>query len=93
MKTLIIYDNEGYIISQMSGSVREPIGIPFLWVEIPQGKRIVEIDVTEIENPTAVFEDTPLTEVDMLKQENLNLTETIIDLDYRLSILEMNGGV
>ncbi len=32
MKALIIYDNEGYIISQRSGQPlpREPIGVPFL---------------------------------------------------------------
>jgi len=37
-KTLIIYDAEGYIISQMGGNVREPVGIPFMWVETPKGK-------------------------------------------------------
>lgn len=37
-KTLIIYDAEGYIVSQMDGNVREPVGIPFMWVETPKGK-------------------------------------------------------
>jgi hypothetical protein len=30
--TLIIYDHDGYIIAQMSGSIREPVGIP-CWVK------------------------------------------------------------
>ena len=47
MQTLIIYDSTGFIISQMSGDVREPIGIPFMWVEIPKGHYIKEVDTTK----------------------------------------------
>ena len=54
MQTLIIYDSEGFIISQMSGNVREPIGIPFMWVEIPEGHYAKEVDVTT-EPHTAIF--------------------------------------
>lgn len=93
MKTLIIYDGEGYIIQQITGSYRVPIDIPYLELEIPEGKRIISIDVTDIENPVPVYIDIPKEEIEVLKEENLNLTETIIDLDYRLSLIEMNGGV
>lgn len=84
MNTLIIYDLTGYIISQMSGSVREPVGIPFLWVEIPQGKRIVSIDVSG-ETHTPVFEDLPKSEVQLL-QEQVN------DLNVAMAAL-MGGAV
>lgn len=84
MNTLIIYDSTGYIISQMSGSVREPVGIPFLWVEIPQGKRIVSIDVSG-ETHTPVFEDLPKSEVQLL-QEQVN------DLNVAMAAL-MGGAV
>lgn len=41
MNTLIIYDNTGYVVSQMAGSVREPQGgVQFLWIEIPEGQRL-----------------------------------------------------
>ena len=66
MQTLIIYDSEGYIISQMSGDVREPVGIPFLWIEIPKGKRIVSVD--SVTN-TPVFEDLPRSETEILKEQ------------------------
>ena len=66
MQTLIIYDSEGYIISQMSGDVREPVGIPFLWIEIPKGKRIVSVD-PETNEP--IFEDLPVPEIQQLRDQ------------------------
>ena len=85
MNTLIIYDQEGYIISQMSGSVREPIGIPFLWVEVPVGRRIVSVDVSG-ETHTPVFEDLPKSETQIL-QERIDLVQEALD------DLILNGGV
>ncbi|MBE5965431.1 MAG: hypothetical protein E7255_00385 [Lachnospiraceae bacterium] len=66
MQTLIIYDATGYIISQMSGDVREPVGIPFLWIEIPEGKRVVSVDP---ETGTPVYEDLPVPEIQQLKDQ------------------------
>lgn len=73
MKTLIIYDNEGYILATRQGqpAPREPIGVPFLNVEIPEGKRIkitdgigVDVSVTPHE---VILESVPLSETDLLK--------------------------
>lgn len=63
MNTLIIYDSTVYVISQASGFVREPIGIPFIWAEIPGGKRIkitdgIGVDVSVTPN-VAISEDIP----------------------------------
>ena len=75
MKTLIIYDNEGYIISTRQGqpSPRKPIGVPYLEVEIPSNKQIkitdgigVDVSVTPHE---VILEDIPPTEIDVMKQE------------------------
>lgn len=79
MDTLIIYDSEGYIISQMQGSVREPVGIPFMWVEVPEDKRVSSIDVSS-ETHTPVFEDLPKTEVQQLKEENLEIKLALAEL-------------
>ena len=68
MSTLIIYDTTGYIISQMAGDVREPVGIPFMWVEIPDGKRLVKID-TSAEEHQPVFADLPKSEIEELKEQ------------------------
>lgn len=80
MNTLVIYDSTGYIISQASGSVREPIGIPFLWVEMPQGKQIkitngIGIDVSITPN-VVILEDIPKSEMQLL-QEKISEMETL----------------
>ena len=64
--TLIIYDSTGKIYYQVSGAVTEPTGIPFLWVDVPEGKYIKSVDVA---TNTAVFEDTPLSDIDIKIQE------------------------
>lgn len=66
MNTLVIYDNTGYIISQMSGSVREPQGgVQFMWVTIPEGKRLVSIN-TGVTPNVPVFEVIPPTDEERL---------------------------
>lgn len=67
MNTLVIYDSTGFIISQMSGDIREPIGIPFMWVEIPQNKRLIGINTAK--NPhVPVFEDIAPSETDIINE-------------------------
>ena len=86
MKTLIIYDNEGYIISTRQGqpSPRKPVGVPYLEVDIPEGKRIkidengIGVDVTKTPHEV-ILEDIPPTEVDTLKKQ-------VADLTYQLMI-------
>lgn len=85
MKTLIIYDNEGYILSIRQGqpSPRLPVGVPYLEVEIPQGKQIkivdgIGVDVSKTPHEL-ILEDIPPTEVDTLKNQ-------IADLTYQLMI-------
>lgn len=83
MKTLIIYDDTGYIISAMAGSIREPQGgVQFLWAEIPTGKQLkitdgigVDVSVTPHQ---AILEDIPKTEIELLK-EQLALTQQAVD--------------
>lgn len=84
MKTLIIYDNEGYVISTRQGepSPREPIGIPFLNVEIPEGKQIkitdgIGVDVL-VTPHKVILEDIPPTEIEELKQVVADLTEVVL---------------
>ena len=81
MSTLIIHDNEGYIISVISGepAPREPQGVPFLWVDIPTGKQLkitngigVDVSVTPHQ---AIFEDIPPTEIEVLKEDTSAVAE------------------
>lgn len=84
MNTLVIYDNTGFVISQMSGDVREPIGIPFQWIEVPEGKRIVSIN-PETNEP--IFEDLPKSQIEILKEQITMQEQAIIELSM------MVGGV
>lgn len=81
MKTLIVYDNEGYLISQQQGqpSPREPIGVPFMLVEIPDNKRLTGVDVS-VTPHVPIFEDNPLTETELLKEENMSLKLAVAEL-------------
>ncbi|MEK4148911.1 hypothetical protein NST02_23300 [Robertmurraya sp. FSL W8-0741] len=81
MNTLIIYDETGYVLSIRHGkpAPREPIGVPFLWVDIPDGKRILSVDTTTTPHQT-ILEDIPPSETDLLKEENLTLKLAIAEL-------------
>ncbi|MBG9692710.1 hypothetical protein [Lysinibacillus sphaericus] len=48
MKTLIIYDTDGVVISISSSAqeLRQPKGVPFLVIDTPQNKQVVGVDVT-----------------------------------------------
>lgn len=92
MNTLIIYDETGYLLSIRSGepAPREPIGVPFLWVEIPKGKQIkitdgigVDVSVTPHQ---VILEDIPPTELEVLEAK-LITTQKAVDF------LLMTGGM
>jgi hypothetical protein len=63
LKQLIIYDNEGYVISQATGDVRTPVGVPYMLVEVPTKKYIERIDVIDPLNHVPVFADIAKSEV------------------------------
>ena len=86
MEYLIIYDSTGYIISQMAGSVREPVGIPYMRVKIPEGKRLIGID-TNKEEHEPIFEDLPKSEVEQLKEQIAMQEQAILELSM------MIGGI
>lgn len=88
-KTLIVYDNTGYVIQQITGSYRIPTGVPYLEVEIPTGKRIkseigVDISVTPHQ---AILEDIPLTEIEQLRQKTELQEQALAELTMYISTL------
>lgn len=90
MKTLIIYDDEGYILSnsQSSQGEREPVGVPFIHSIIPEGKQVsynngIGVDVS-VTPHKLILEDIPLTETEQLKKQvatNLIATRKLIRVD------------
>lgn len=86
MKTLIIYDEQGYILSARSGqpAPREPQGVPFLWADIPDNKRIkttdgIGVDVSKTPHEV-ILEDVPPSEIDLLKEENVVMKQSMAEL-------------
>lgn len=84
MKTLIIYDNTGYILLTQSGEYRTPEGgIQFIEVEVPTGKRAVSIDT---ETNTPVYEDIPKSETELLQEKINQLEKDIADLTLEVAV-------
>ncbi|CUU47352.1 MULTISPECIES: hypothetical protein [Clostridium] len=81
MKTLVIYDNEGYIYLQLtSENNRIPQGgINYLEVEVPVGKYIKSIDVSITPNEP-IYEDMPKTDIEKLQEQVENLAQANAEL-------------
>lgn len=81
-KTLIIYDLDGTIIQQRTGSYNIPNGLPYLEVEVPSGKYIKGISIgnqgINMAEDVVVFEDIPKSEVELLNIE-LETTKELVD--------------
>lgn len=88
MKTIIIYDNTGKIFYTMKGNYIIPQGgIQYLEIEIPDGKEIVGIDVTDPISPQLIYEDLAPDEIEVLRKQveelstsNSELSETLDDI-------------
>lgn len=76
-KTLIIYDLNGTIIQQVTGFYKVPNGVPFIEVVIPQGKRVVSVNV---ETKEPILEDIPPSEIELLQNKISILTQEIEEL-------------
>ena len=78
MQTLIIYDTTGQIISQLKGSnLREPEGIPFLRVDVPDGKMAVSVDVS---TETVVYENLPKSLIDRMDDIEQDQADLLLNL-------------
>lgn len=85
MKTLVFYDNNGKIFCMTTGTYEIPDGgIQYLETEIPEGKMLVSVDVSNPDNHTPVFKDIPEDEtskrISELEEENMALALTIDDI-------------
>lgn len=75
MQTLVVYDHEGYIYEQMSSESiqREPVGLPFILIELPEGKRIKTVDGIGVDVSATphrvILEDIPPSETQVLNDK------------------------
>lgn len=88
MKTLIIYDNEGKIYSQMSEGYPIPKNeVQFLEIEIPGGKRFKKIDTSVIPH-NIILEDIPKSQIELLQEELAQNTKEIAKKDLAIEQLQ-----
>jgi len=79
-KGLIIYANDGKVITILPGYEAVPAGVQGIIADIPQNMKSVTIDVV---HRTVTFEVYPITE-----DEVTNLQDALIELEERVSALE-----
>lgn len=77
MRTLIVYDANGYVFYTASGDVKEPVGVPFMWVDVTPGKYVSNVDVTS-DPHEAELVDLPKSEVDKLN-DRLTVLQSALD--------------
>lgn len=82
MNTLVLYDAEGYVFHTITGSFREPVGIPYIIVEVPEGKRVAAVD-TENDN-TPIFEDLQTPTINQLLSKLNQQEEMTVELEAAL---------
>ena len=84
-KTLIIYDNKGIVISQVTGNYKIPNGLPYIEVEIPNDKYVESVDV---ETKKVIYGDIPKTEIETLNDKISILTEENEKLKQELALTQ-----
>ncbi|MER1999070.1 MAG: hypothetical protein ABS882_04785 [Lysinibacillus sp.] len=72
--TLAIYDNNGKIFTQITGDYEKPVGLQHIETTIPQGKVLVGVNA---ETHEPIFEDIPKSEVELLREQNKQLSDTV----------------
>lgn len=92
-KSLVLYDDSGKIIQIINGDdINEPLGIPFLWVDIPWGKELICVNTESIPH-MPVFNDMPKPKSQILLDKMKEIINSQSDLDNdtknRLSDIEI----
>jgi len=82
-KTLIIYDDNGRIFTQITGSYIKPAGLQHIEIEVPNGKFIECVDVSATPHQV-ILKNVPPSEIEILRVEmarnNADIFETMLML-------------
>lgn len=85
MKALVIYDATGRIWSIIYGEEEAPQGLLSMFVDIPDGAALSRIDVTDPENPKAVFDYLPESDIGRLQKDMTQAKADIVRIDEKLT--------
>lgn len=91
MKTLIIYDNTGYVYLTQSGTYNIPQGgIQYLEAEVPDGKSLKSMDTSKTPN-VPILEDIPKTDLEKTQDQLLETQAQLADLQEKILLNENEG--
>lgn len=85
MKALVIYDLTGHVWHIIYGGESVPPGLPAMFVDIPDGALLEQIDVTDPENPKPVFSYLPETDIGRLQKKAAELEEELTGAQLALA--------
>lgn len=85
MKALVIYDNTGKIYLIMYAVEEVPQGLPFLWVDIPEGAQLERIDLTNPDDPQPIFKYMPESDIGKLQLDVAELKQATQSISEQLN--------
>lgn len=77
MRALVIYDLTGRIWHIIYGTETVPQGLTCIWVDIPEGAQLERIDVTNPDEPKAVFTYLPESDIGRLQKQMKDMEEQL----------------
>lgn len=89
MKRLVVYDAEGFILSSIGSTndLREPVGVPYMVIELPDNKQVTSVDVT-VTPHKPILVDMPKSETQLLQEQLDAQSQAIAELS-----LLVGGGM
>lgn len=91
MKALVIYDLTGRIWNIIYGEETVPQGLTCMWVDIPEGAQMQRVDVTNPEDPKAVFTYLPESDIGKLQDKVISQAEEIKSLRATVDTLVLSS--
>jgi hypothetical protein len=85
MKALVIYDATGRIWSIVYGEEQAPQGLLSMFVDIPDGAALEKIDVTNPDEPKAVFSYLPESDIGKLQIRVTELENQLTEAQLALT--------
>lgn len=83
IRTIIVYDKEGTIISCFNAdSVEPPVGVPYIITEIPAGATVVKVDIKTMQ-PIYQMNDEAISELDKMNAK-MDYIAMMTDIDVSL---------
>ena len=74
---LVIYDLTGKVLAVYFGETNAPQGVPYLFVDIPEGESIVRVDLSDPKNPVAVLSGENKTDLTKIQEELERITTKV----------------